>query len=237
MSSSASPRTRSTSTLSDQEWLRSLAVAMPEPEAWHNALRKGNSTAVAKQLRKRLSALSGQHLLNSLRWSCDPQADSLTIDVIDELAHLLKRKGRQVVELLSGMIEAWLDHQAAVAVPSQLDQLLASIVLVEQAGRLSDAVLVRLWRFVEERTGQAARSKSTTHVAVQELLHLEQQLFRMLAAATQSPSAFVVKWPRVDQASALRGSSASAASAAARTRRTTSAVVPSAWTSRPRNRV
>jgi len=160
---------------------------MPEPAVWHTALRKGQTAAVAKQLRKRVSVLSGRGLLSTLRWSCDSQADSLTIDVIDELVQLLKRKGRQV-ELLSGMIEAWLDRQAAVAVPSQLDQLLASLLLVEQADRLTDAVLVRLWRFVEERTGQAARAQSTTHVAVQELLHLEQQLFRMLAAATKAPT-------------------------------------------------
>lgn len=168
MSTSTSPRTRPASALSDHDWLQSLAVAMPEPVAWHNALRKGNIPAVAKQLRKRVSVLSGQSLLVTLRWSCDSQADSLTIDVIDELVQLLKRKGRQV-ELLSGMLEAWLDRQAAVAVPTQLDQLLASLLLVEQADRLSDAVLVRLWRFVEERTGQAARSSSSTHVAVQEL--------------------------------------------------------------------
>ncbi len=187
MSTSASPRTRPASALSDHDWLQSLAVAMPEPVAWHNALRKGNIPAVAKQLRKRVSVLSGQSLLVTLRWSCDSQADSLTIDVIDELVQLLKRKGRQV-ELLSGMLEAWLDRQAAVSVPTQLDQLLASLLLVEQADRLSDAVLVRLWRFVEERTGQAARSSSSTHVAVQELLHLEQQLLRMLAAATATPT-------------------------------------------------
>lgn len=160
---------------------------MPEPAVWHTALRKGQTAAVAKQLRKRVSVLSGRNLLSTLRWSCDSQADSLTIDVIDELVQLLKRKGRQV-ELLSGMIEAWLDRQAAVAVPSQLDQLLASLLLVEQAERLTDAVLVRLWRFVEERTGQAARAQSVTYLAVQELLHLEQQLFRMLAAATKAPT-------------------------------------------------
>lgn len=187
MSTSTSSRNRPASALSDHDWLQSLAVAMPEPVAWHNALRKGNIPAVAKQLRKRVAALSGLSLLVTLRWSCDSQSDSLTIDVIDELVQLLKRKGRQV-ELLSGMVEAWLDRQAAVAVPSQLDQLLASLVLVEQADRLTDAVLVRLWRFVEERTGQAGRSSSTTHVAVQELLHLEQQLLRMLAAATKAPT-------------------------------------------------
>lgn len=160
---------------------------MPEPAVWHTALRKGQTAAVAKQLRKRVTVLTGRSLLSTLRWSCDSQADSLTIDVIDELVQLLKRKGRQV-ELLSGMIEAWLDRQAAVAVPSQLDQLLASLLLAEQADRLTDAVLVRLWRFVEERTGQAARAQSVTHVAVQELLHLEQQQLRMLAAATKAPT-------------------------------------------------
>jgi hypothetical protein len=188
MTRSAPSHSRSTSALTDQEWLRSLAVAMPEPIAWHTALRKGNSTAIAKLLRKRLAPLRSLHLLPSLRWSCDAQADSLTLDVIDELSHLLKRKGRQVVELLSGMMEAWLDRQAASTLPSLLDQLLASLVLVEQADRLSDGVLVRLWRFVEERTGQAGLSRSSTHPAVQELMHLEQQMLRMLAATTQTPS-------------------------------------------------
>lgn len=187
MSSTTTLRSRSTHTLSDLEWLKSLSMAVVEAGPWQAVLRKGNVSSVAKHLRKRLLPFAESRLLETLRWSCESQVDSLTIDALEELIHLQRRKGRQAVELTSGMIEAWLDRQADTTVPSLPDQLLASIVLAELSHSLSDGVLVRLWRFVEERTGQSVRSVSTIHAAVHEVLHLEQQLWRLLASSPQAP--------------------------------------------------
>lgn len=187
MSSSVTPRSRESTTLTDAEWLQSLAVAMPEPANWHAALKRGHLPSVAKQLRRRLGEFSGLKLLATVRWSCDAQVDSLTIDALDELLHLQSRKKRQLEELSSGMVEAWLDRQSAVVIPTLSDQLLASWVLVEYSNAVSDAMLIRLWRFVEERTGQMVQPHHTAPTPLQDLLHLEQQMLRMLAGSCQPP--------------------------------------------------
>lgn len=185
MTSSAPPRTRTLAALTDVEWLQSLSATMRSPVPWQAALRKGDIPAVAKQLRERFAGLKKLELVATLRWSADPAVDALTIEAIDELAQLSTRKGRQLTELLSGMIEAWLDRQPRSGIPRLLDQSLACLVLLDRSARLSDGVLVRLWRFVEEHTGQVTNSTGTQHPAVRELLTVEVQLLRLLATSTQ----------------------------------------------------
>ena len=156
---------------------------MRSPAPWQAALRKGDIPTVAKLLRQRFAGLKKLELLYALRWSADPVVDAMTIEAIDELGHLSTRKGRQQNELFSGMIEAWLDRQPRSGIPSLLDQSLACLVLLERAARLSDGVLVRLWRFVEEHTGQVSNSFGTHHPAVGELLTMEMQLLRLVATS------------------------------------------------------
>ncbi len=156
---------------------------MRSPAPWQAALRKGNIPSVAKQLRQRFAGLKKLELVPALRWSADPVVDAMTIEAIDELGHLSTRQGRQLTELFSGMIEAWLDRQPRSGIPSLLDQSLACLVLIERATRLTDGVLVRLWRFVEEHTGQVTSSSSSHHPAVRELLTVEMQLLRLVATS------------------------------------------------------
>ncbi len=183
MNSPAPARTRSLTALTDVEWLQSLSAIMRSPAPWQAALRKGEIPAVAKQLRQRFAGLKKLELVPALRWSADPVVDAMTIEAINELGHLSNRKGRQLTELFSGMIEAWLDRQPRSGIPSLLDQSLACLVLFDRAARLSDGVLVRLWRFVEEHTGQVSSSSSSHHPAVRELLTVEMQLLRLVATS------------------------------------------------------
>ncbi len=184
MSSHSQARTRSLTTLTDGEWLQSLSATIRSPISWHEALRQGEVASVARQLRERFSTLKKLELISALRWSADAATDALTIELIDELCHLSVRKGRQLTELLSGTIEAWLDRQPRSEIPNLLDQMLACVVLLERAPRLTDAVLVRLWRFVEEHTGQVTSSAGTQHPAVRELLTTEMQMLRLVATST-----------------------------------------------------
>ena len=183
MSSPAPARTRSVKNLTDIEWLQSLAATIRSPAAWQDALRVGDLRLVAKQLRARFSPLKKLGLIPALRWSADSTADAVTIEAIDEICRLSSHKGRQASEGLSGMVEAWLDRQPPSGIPSMLDQLLACAILIERASRLSDAVLVRLWRFIEERTGQVSGSAGSHHPAIRELLTTEMQLLRSVASA------------------------------------------------------
>ena len=192
MSSSAPVRTRAVTPLSDVEWLQSLSATMRSPAGWQAALRKGDIPSVAIQLRARFTAFKKRELVSALRWSADSTIDALTIEAIDELGHLAQRKGRQLTELFSGTIEVWLDRQPRSGIPSLLDQMLACVVLLERSARLSDGVLVRLWRFVEERAGQVTTSSATHHPAVRELLTTEMQLLRLVAT-----SALPIKKPDV----------------------------------------
>ena len=139
---------------------------------------------MARQLRERFSSLKKLDLVSTLRWSADPATDASTIEMIDELCHLSLRKGRQLTELLSGTVEVWLDRQPRSEIPSLMDQVLACVVLLERAPRLSDAVLVRLWRYLEEHTGQITSSAGTLHPAVRELLTIEMQMLRLVATST-----------------------------------------------------
>ncbi len=185
MSSPAPARSRShaVTTLTDVEWLQSLSATMRSPAGWQAALRKGNLSAVAKQLRGRFAAFKKLESISALRWSADAALDALTIEAIDELGHLSSRKGKQLTELFSGTIEAWLDRQPRSGIPSLLDQMLACVLLLERSARLSDGVLVRLWRFVEEHTGQVTNPTGTHHAAVRELLTTEMQLLRLVATS------------------------------------------------------
>lgn len=192
MSSSAPVRTRAVTPLTDVEWLQSLSATMRSPAGWQAALRKGDLPSVAKQLRARFTVFKKRELVSALRWSADSASDALTIEAIDELGHLAQRKGRQLTELFSGTIEVWLDRQPRSGIPSLLDQMLACVVLLERSARLSDGVLVRLWRFVEERAGQVSTSSATHHPAVRELLTTEMQLLRLVAT-----SALPIKKPDV----------------------------------------
>lgn len=186
MSSSAPARSRSLPKLTDVEWLQSLSATMRSPAGWQSALRQGDIPSVAKQLRERFAIFKKRDLLSTLRWSADPTIDAMTIEAIDELGHLSQRKGRQLTELFSGTIEAWLDRQPRSGIPSLLDQILAGVVLLERAARLSDGVLVRLWRFVEEHAGQVTSPAGTQHPAVRELLTTEMQLLRLVATSAMS---------------------------------------------------
>ena len=187
MTSPATARSRSSSrsltTLTDVEWLQSLSETMRAPAGWQAALRKGDIPSVAKQLRSRFAAFKKLELISALRWSADSALDAMTIEAIDELGHLSTRKGKQLTELFSGTIEAWLDRQPRSGIPSLLDQMLACVVLLERAARLSDGVLVRLWRFVEEHTGQVSNTPGSHHSAVRELLTTEMQLLRLVATS------------------------------------------------------
>jgi len=183
MSSPAPARTRSVKNLTDVQWLQSLAAAIRSPAAWQDALRMGDIRLVAKQLRARFSSLKKLGLIPALRWSADSTADAVTIEAIDEICRLSSQKGRPASELFSGMVEAWLDRQPLSGIPSLLDQLLACAILIDRSSRLSDGVLVRLWRFVEERTGQVNGAGGTHHAAVRELLATEMQLWRLVASA------------------------------------------------------
>ncbi|MFO1007489.1 MAG: hypothetical protein U0929_16120 [Planctomycetaceae bacterium] len=183
MSSPAPARSRSLQNLSDTEWLQSLSATIRSPVEWQSALREGDIRQVARQLRSRFEPYKKLGLIASLRWSADPTVDAVTIEAIDELSRLSTLKGRQATEMQSGMVEAWLDRHPPSAVPSLLDQLLACAILIDRSSRLSDGVLIRLWRFVEEHTGPAASSSGTHHPAVRELLATEMQLMRLVVSA------------------------------------------------------
>ena len=183
MSSPAPPRSRSLQNLTDTEWLQSLSATIRSPVEWQAALREGDLRQVARQLRSRFGPYKKLRLIASLRWSADPTVDAVTIEAIDELCRLSSLKGRQAAEMQSGMVEAWLDRHPPSAVPSLLDQLQACAILIDRSSRLSDGVLIRLWRFVEEHTGTAASSSGAHHPAVRELLATEMQLMRLIASA------------------------------------------------------
>ena len=183
MTSSAPARSRSLQNLTDTEWLQSLSATIRSPVEWQAALRDGDLRQVARQLRSRFDPYKKLDLIASLRWSADPAVDVVTIEAIDELCRLSTLKGRQAVEIQSGMVEAWLDRHPPSAVPGLLDQLLACAILIDRSSRLSDGVLIRLWRFVEEHTGPVASSSGTHHPAVRELQATEMQLMRLIASA------------------------------------------------------
>jgi|GEM_PF-2699025 len=183
MSSPASSRPRSLNNLTDTQWLQSLAASIRSPAEWQAALRLGDIRLVSKQLRRRFSTFKKLGLIPALRWSADSTTDAVTIDAIDELSRLASRKGRPAAEMLSGMVEAWLDRQPPAGIPSVLDQLLACAILIDRSARLSDGVLVRLWRFIEDHTGQITGSPGTHHPAIRELLTTEMQLLRLISSA------------------------------------------------------
>jgi hypothetical protein len=183
MSSPVPVRSRSLQNLTDTEWLQSISATIRSPVEWQTALREGDIRQVARQLRSRFEPFKKLGLIAALRWSADPAVDAVTIEAIDELCRLSTLKGRQAVEMQSGMVEAWLDRHPPSAVPSLLDQLLACAILIDRSNRLSDGVLIRLWRFVEEHTGPVSSSTGSHHAAVRELLATEMQLMRLIASA------------------------------------------------------
>ncbi len=183
MSSPATARSRSLQNLTDVEWLQSLSATIRSPIEWQTALREGNTRQIAKQLRARFQPFKKLGLVSALRWSADPAVDAVSIEAIDELRRLATVKGRQAAEMHSGMVEAWLDRHPPSAVPSLLDQLLACAILIDRSVRLSDGVLIRLWRFIEEHTGQVTSSNGTHHAAVRELLATEMQLMRLMISS------------------------------------------------------
>lgn len=164
-------------------------------ETLRQAAASGEECRLAKVWRTRLKSLRSLNLLETLHWSADITSDGVTLDALDELRHQSRRKAARgkltanEEELYSGTVEAWLEHQSLATSLGLLEQLLACDLMLQSASRLSDRVLLRLWRSIEEHTGQFGATPNRHHSAVRELLAIELQFLQQIVCSGVAPTA------------------------------------------------